>query len=69
MNVVGGRSIRQILGYPDDLKFRSSITLFTNLAPDDQVFKDALEKYFGANLICSRRNAADFRLYEQRLSG
>jgi len=44
---IGGRSVEQILGYPDDLKFRSSMTLFAHAAPDNQVFKDALQKYFG----------------------
>ena len=44
---VKGRSIDQILGYPDDLKFRSSMTLFAKAAADDRVFRDALEKYFG----------------------
>ncbi len=38
--------IEEIFGYPDDLKFRSSMTLFSNGASDDRVFKDALEKYF-----------------------
>ncbi len=47
VNLVNGRSISQLLGYPDDLKFRSSMTLFANVAPDGRVFKDALEKYFG----------------------
>ncbi len=47
VNLVEGRAIAQILGYPDDLKFRSSMTLFANVAPDGQIFKDALEKYFG----------------------
>ena len=47
VNLVEGRSIRQILGYPDDLKFRSSMTLFASVASDDQVFHDALHKYFG----------------------
>lgn len=46
VNVVEGRSIREIFGYPDDLKFRSSITLFARAAPGNQVFQDALEKYF-----------------------
>ena len=41
-----GRSIDQILGYPDDLKFRSSMTLFAHAGPDEQVFRDALRKYF-----------------------
>jgi uncharacterized protein (DUF1810 family) len=50
LNLVEGRSIDQILGYPDDLKFRSSMTLFASVASDNQVFKDALRKYFGGEL-------------------
>jgi uncharacterized protein (DUF1810 family) len=46
VNAVEGRSISQILGCPDDLKFRSSMTLFATIASDNQVFKDAVEKYF-----------------------
>jgi uncharacterized protein (DUF1810 family) len=46
VNLVEGRSISQIFGYPDDLKFRSSMTLFASVAPD-KIFQDALEKYFG----------------------
>jgi uncharacterized protein (DUF1810 family) len=41
-----GRSINQIFGYPDDLKFRSSMTLFANTTSENQIFKDALQKYF-----------------------
>jgi uncharacterized protein (DUF1810 family) len=47
VNLVEGRSVNQIFGYPDDLKFRSSMTLFASVAPDNQIFKDALQKYFG----------------------
>ena len=47
VNVIEGRSINQIFGYPDDLKFRSSMTLFASVMPDQQVFDDALRKYFG----------------------
>jgi uncharacterized protein (DUF1810 family) len=46
VNQIVSRSIEQIFGYPDDLKFRSSMTLFASVAPGAQVFKDALEKYF-----------------------
>ena len=46
VNRVQQGSISQILGYPDDLKFRSSMTLFANIATDSQVFKNALDKYF-----------------------
>jgi uncharacterized protein (DUF1810 family) len=43
---VEGRTIHQILGYPDDLKFRSSMTLFAHATADNQIFQDALHKYF-----------------------
>jgi len=46
VNQVDGRSIEDIFGYPDDLKFHSSITLFARATPDSQVFMDALQKYF-----------------------
>lgn len=41
-----GRSIEEIFGYPDDLKFRSSMTLFARAAPGNQIFNEALQKYF-----------------------
>ena len=47
VNLVEGRPIGQIFGYPDDLKFRSSMTLFAHATPDNQVFSEALAKYFG----------------------
>jgi uncharacterized protein (DUF1810 family) len=46
VNAVEGRPIEQIFGYPDDLKFRSSMTLFAHATADNQVFIDALKKYF-----------------------
>lgn len=45
--LVQGRSINQIFGYPDDLKFRSSMTLFANVTSENQIFEDALQKGFG----------------------
>jgi uncharacterized protein (DUF1810 family) len=46
--LVEGRTINQILGYPDDLKFRSCMTLFAHATTDDnKIFWDALQKYFG----------------------
>jgi len=39
--------IRSILGDPDDLKFRSSMTLFAAAAPEEAIFEAALEKFFG----------------------
>lgn len=45
--LVERRSAFEILGSPDDMKFHSCLTLFANAAPEDQLFRDALEKYFG----------------------
>ncbi len=47
VNAVEGRTVHQIFGSPDDLKFRSSMTLFSLCAAEPQVFQDALDKYFG----------------------
>src|ERR1035437_1457070 len=46
VNQVSGRTIDQIFGYPDDLKFHSSVTLFASVAPGEEVFRVSLEKYF-----------------------
>lgn len=43
---VDGRSAEQIFGYPDQLKFRSCLTLFINATTENKVFKDTLLKYF-----------------------
>jgi uncharacterized protein (DUF1810 family) len=43
---VEGRTIADILGHPDDLKFRSSMTLFSRVAQDNAIFQEALDKYF-----------------------
>jgi uncharacterized protein (DUF1810 family) len=50
VNLVEGRSIKEIFGFPDDLKFRSSMTLFASVTSENQVFKDALQKYFAGDL-------------------
>jgi len=50
VNLIEGRWINQIFGHPDDLKFRSSMTLFASVALDRQVFKAALQKYFSGQL-------------------
>jgi uncharacterized protein (DUF1810 family) len=50
LNRVSNRSIDDILGYPDNLKFQSSMTLFSLVAPDDPVFQDALRNYFSGKL-------------------
>ncbi len=46
VNTVNGKTIREILGSPDDLKFRSSMTLFGAVSADPQ-FSAAIGKYYG----------------------
>ena len=48
VNQIENRPIHQILGPPDDLKFRSSMTLFSRAAPAAPIFNEALQKYFAA---------------------
>lgn len=43
---INGRSIEDIFGYPDYLKFHSSMTLFAQVAADSEVFNVCLQKYF-----------------------
>jgi uncharacterized protein (DUF1810 family) len=43
---VEGRSALEIFGEPDDIKFRSSMTLFAQVSPEDEIFQRALQKYF-----------------------
>ena len=35
-----------VMGYPDDMKLRSSMTLFAAADPDEPVFTQVLDKYF-----------------------
>jgi uncharacterized protein (DUF1810 family) len=46
INLIEERRIEQIFGFPDELKFRSCMTLFANATEDNQVFADAVQKYF-----------------------
>jgi uncharacterized protein (DUF1810 family) len=50
VNSLEGLSAHQILRSPDDMKFRSSMTLFHEVSPRTGVFKEALGKYFGGNV-------------------
>jgi len=58
---IDGRSARAIFGTPDDVKLRSSMTLFAGVAPDDALFQRALLKYFGGETdpVTSARLAAE----------
>ena len=58
-----GKSALDILGSPDDLKFRSCLTLFAEAASDDSdraLFKEGLDQFYGGRadpltmeLLCS----------------
>ncbi len=43
---IEGRSAREILGPPDDLKLKSSATLFAAVSPPGSAFERVLDKYF-----------------------
>lgn len=44
--LVEGRSALEIFGSPDDIKFRSCMTLFAKVLSEDDIFERALQKYF-----------------------
>jgi uncharacterized protein (DUF1810 family) len=54
VNSLQNRSVQDIFGYPDDLKFHPSMTLFAEVADCDHletpVFAQALAKYFMGRL-------------------
>ena len=58
VNAIQGRSIRQIFGSPDDMKVRSSMTLFAHATDDNGDFVDVLARYY---------DGAEDRLTLQRL--
>ena len=45
VNAVKGRSLEDIFGFPDNLKFHSSMTLFAHATADNGVFLHALKNY------------------------
>jgi len=47
VNAVEGRSAEQVFGWPDDLKLRSSVTLFAHATDDNGDFLALLDKYYG----------------------
>lgn len=44
---VDDKTAHEIFGSPDDLKFRSCMTLFAQVAPEEPLFGKALDRYFG----------------------
>ncbi|MBP0018521.1 MAG: DUF1810 domain-containing protein [Cyanobacteria bacterium SBLK] len=57
---VQGRSISEIFAFPDDLKLKSSMTLFANFTEENSVFLRVLEKYFSGE-----RDARTIEILEQ----
>jgi uncharacterized protein (DUF1810 family) len=47
VTAIKGPSLHDIFGSPDDMKFRSSMTLFASASPKAIIFTDALVQYFG----------------------
>lgn len=57
---VEGRTVSEIFGYPDDMKLKSSMTLFETQARRDPVFASVLDKYFQGE-----RDMRTIRILEQ----
>tara|TARA_B100000003_G_scaffold141619_1_gene127201 strand:+ start:45 stop:464 length:420 start_codon:yes stop_codon:yes gene_type:complete len=49
-------NIKDILGFPDNLKFKSCLTLFMNVNPKNLIFKTLLDKYFNGQECSKTRN-------------
>jgi uncharacterized protein (DUF1810 family) len=47
LGVAAGRTARDVFGSPDDLKLRSSATLFARVSPPGSAFHRLLDRYFG----------------------
>ena len=43
---IEGKGAHDIFDSPDDLKFRSCLTLFAEAAPDEVLFRNLLKKYY-----------------------
>ena len=46
VNGIEGKAAHEIFGSPDDMKLRSSMTLFARATQDNAIFIDVLRKYF-----------------------
>ncbi len=43
---INGKSVTDVFGWPDDLKLKSSMTLFSCVAGSDSVFDEVLNRFF-----------------------
>ena len=46
---IDGRSVDQIFGWPDNLKVRSSMTLFARATDDNAEFRAVLDKFYNGD--------------------
>lgn len=44
------KSINSIMGFPDDLKLKSSMTLFTAISPPHNLFAKVLDTFYGGEV-------------------
>ena len=58
---VSGRSLHEIFGSPDDIKFCSSMTLFDLAGDHEPIFRSALDRYCGGT-----QDPATLKLLELR---
>ena len=49
LNIIG-KSADEIFGYPDNMKLRSCLTLFSFVTPERETFISLLKKYFNGKL-------------------
>jgi uncharacterized protein (DUF1810 family) len=47
MVIASRRTLAEVFGPPDDMKFRSCVTLFSAVAPDEAVFAEAIDRCCG----------------------
>jgi uncharacterized protein (DUF1810 family) len=57
---IEGRPISEIFGHPDDMKFKSSMTLFACIANHGLLFARIIDKYFN-----SERDVVTLQLFEE----
>ncbi|HET7472414.1 MAG TPA: DUF1810 domain-containing protein [Candidatus Limnocylindrales bacterium] len=63
LSVPAGRTAADVLGGLDAMKVRSSMTLFHRADPDDPIFRDVLDRFYGGtpdpatDAILARRDA------------
>ena len=49
VGAIDGRSVDQIFGWPDNLKVRSSMTLFARATDDNAEFRAVLDKFYNGD--------------------